>query len=405
MPRILKQQFTVSYSYPVVFTRNVFAIGNRALAGVVSGNLSKPCRVLVFVDSGVENAHPELTRWIEEYAQLHADEMELVAPPMIITGGEGCKNNPSLFGSVHELIHRHHLCRQSIILAIGGGAVLDAVGYGTATAHRGLRLIRMPTTVLAQNDAGVGVKNSINAFGRKNFLGTFAPPLAVINDSAFLDSLPERDLRAGIVEAVKVALIKDEIFFRFLYRERHRLAAFASAPMEKMICRCAELHLNHIATQGDPFEFGSARPLDFGHWSAHKLEELTDGALNHGEAVAIGIALDVLYSRQCGMIGQAAADMVLNLLEDLGLGLYHPALGAMKVSAALDEFQEHLGGELTITLLSGLGRRKEVHVIDKARMHRCIELLACRQSVKPARRSEKCMMPRPAAAIASICPR
>lgn len=402
MRRIIKQQFAVSYSYPIVFGRNLFAAEDRTLAGMVAGALSRPCRVLAFVDAGVANARPELAARITDYAKIHAQAMDLVAPPVIVDGGERCKNDSTLTDMIQALIHRHHLCRQSSILAIGGGAMLDAVGFGAATAHRGVRLIRMPTTVLAQNDAGVGVKNGINAFGRKNFLGTFAPPFAVLNDFTFLDTLPARDLRAGIVEAVKVALIKDGGFFLFLYRERHRLAAFAPAAMEKMICRCAELHLNHIATQGDPFEFGSARPLDFGHWSAHKLEELTAGALNHGEAVAIGIALDVLYARQCGMISQMVVNMVLTLLTDLGLNLYHPALGAMSVQAALDEFREHLGGELTITLPVGLGQKKEVHVIDTARMHRAIDLLAGGQGVVPVRQPRRPRAPRLAVVTAAI---
>jgi len=383
MLRTLEQKFAVNYSYPVIFARNVFAGEDKTLAAIISEKLPKARRVLVFVDSGVLDGLPELVQQIEHYTRAHADAIELVAPPQVIAGGERCKNDPATISRIHELIHRHHLCRQSIVLVVGGGAVLDAVGFGAATAHRGLLLIRMPTTVLAQNDAGVGVKNGVNAFGRKNYLGTFAPPFAVINDFAFLDSLPERDLRAGIVEAVKVALIKDEGFFRFLYRERLRLAAFVPELMEEMICRCAELHLNHIATQGDPFEFGSARPLDFGHWSAHKLEEITNGALNHGEAVAIGIALDTLYCRQCGMISQEELEMVLTVLEDLGLDLYHPALQAMSVDNALDEFRQHLGGDLTITLLTGLGVNTEVHVIDTDRMRQGIDLLAARTCRRP----------------------
>src|SRR5207247_5778183 len=106
--------------------------------------------------------------------------------------------------------------RQSYALAIGGGAVLDAVGFAAAIFHRGVRHIRCPTTVLAQSDSGVGVKNAINAFGLKNLLGTFAPPFAVINDQTFLDVLPERDKRAGMAEAVKVALIRDGAFFDWI---------------------------------------------------------------------------------------------------------------------------------------------------------------------------------------------
>jgi 3-dehydroquinate synthase len=257
--------------------------------------------------------------------------------------------------------------------------VLDAAGYAAATAHRGIRLIRMPTTTLAQNDAGIGVKNGVNAFGRKNFLGTFTPPFAVINDFAFLDTLPARDLRAGIAEAVKVALIKDRPFFDALYRNRKKLATFEQGAMEEMIIRCAELHLEHIRTSGDPFEYGTARPLDFGHWTAHKLEELTGGELKHGEAVAIGVAVDSLYSFRKGLISELELNRILATLEDMGFTLHHWALNWMDVGKALGEFQEHLGGELTITLLNGIGNRIEVHEIDATIMRQCMNTLALRR--------------------------
>jgi 3-dehydroquinate synthase len=377
MHQTIEQRFSIRYSFPVVFCRDIFQPGNRVLADILAKAGPRRHRLIAFIDSGVLSDSPDLEQRLEEYARSHCSIMELVAPPVAVIGGEACKNDPAILRRLQTFIEHHHLCRQSFVLAIGGGAVLDVVGFAAATAHRGLRLIRIPTTVLGQNDAGVGVKNSVNAFGRKNFLGTFAPPWAVINDFAFLDSLKPRDLRAGIVEAVKVALIKDRAFFDYLYGQRHKLAEFFGECMEKMIGRCAELHMEHIGTQGDPFEFGSSRPLDFGHWTAHKLEEITGGALNHGEAVAVGIALDTLYSREVGMLRQpGAVEAVFTTLEDLGLELYHPALQQLDILAALGEFQEHLGGELTITLLTGLGAKKEVHSIDVKLMRRCIDLLA-----------------------------
>jgi 3-dehydroquinate synthase len=253
------------------------------------------------------------------------------------------------------------------------------IGFAAATAHRGIRLIRMPSTTLAQNDAGIGVKNAINHMGRKNFLGTFAPPYAVINDFALLDSLSERDLCAGIAEAVKVALIKDAGFFNSLYEGRRALASFVPKVMEGMIVRCAELHLEHIRTSGDPFELGSARPLDFGHWAAHKLEELTDGDLRHGEAVAIGIAIDALYSCRIGLIDEGQLHQIYAVLEDIGLDLNHPALRSLEVERALSDFREHLGGRLCITLPDGIGQAVEVDSIDIELMKRCVQTLSRRR--------------------------
>lgn len=385
MNKTITQRFAVDYSFPVIFCRDLFRPDNPILADLLAAAGPGPHRILACIDSGVLQARPELERQLEEYARAQAGIMELVAPVVPVAGGEGCKNDPATLPRLHNLIAQHHLCRQSFVLAIGGGAVLDAVGFAAATAHRGVRLIRVPTTVLGQNDAGVGVKNSVNFGGRKNFLGTFAPPYAVLNDFTFLASLPHRELRAGIVEAVKVALVKDAAFFAELYTQRRELACFAAGAMEAMIRRCAELHIAHIGSQGDPFEFGTSRPLDFGHWSAHKLEETSGGRLNHGEAVAIGIALDSLYSREIGLLPTASAESILNLLEELSLDLYHPALAKLEIATALAEFREHLGGELTIPLLTAPGALREVHSIDPARMRGCIDQLAARhlQAITP----------------------
>lgn len=371
----LDLQFSIRYAFPVFFTRNVFSTGDPLLTSTLLRAGEKCHRVLCAVDSGVLAQRPSLCREIEGYAEAHPESMQLCGPILVVNGGESCKNGSAAIDTIMSAIHKNHLCRHSFIVAIGGGAVLDAVGYCAAVAHRGLRLIRMPTTVLGQNDAGIGVKNGINVLGRKNFVGTFAPPFAVINDFAFLDTLPPREFRAGMAEAVKVALIKDKSFFDYLYIRRFELAAFSPRPIEEMIHRCAEQHMHHIGTGGDPFELGSARPLDFGHWSAHKLEEMTGGLLKHGEAVAVGMALDSLYSYYNGMIEESDLRRIFVLIADLGLPLYHSALAALDVNAALNEFREHLGGELTITLLTGIGRKKEVNRIDTALMDRCVDEL------------------------------
>ena len=376
--QLIRQQFAVRYAYPVVFTRAAFAPDNPVLAEVVQGGGRAHNRALVVVDSEVARLTPALLEQVSRYADGSHGLLDFVAAPFIVRGGEVCKHEPVEVEQIQGLIERHRLCRHSFVIAIGGGAVLDAAGYAAATAHRGVRLVRLPTTVLAQNDAGVGVKNGINAFGRKNFLGTFAPPFAVINDFAFLETLPVRDRRAGIAEAIKVALIRDRAFFEFLFAHRASLAGFAPAVMERMIIRCAELHLQHIGQSGDPFESGSSRPLDFGHWSAHKLEELSGAQLRHGEAVAIGVALDALYSRHAGLLSDLDLHRILTLLEGVGFALYHPALAWLDVDTALSDFREHLGGELTIALLQDIGSKVEVNAIDSHLMKRCIGILAGR---------------------------
>lgn len=377
-----RQEFTVSYSYPVVFTRRLFDPSNPALAETLSRlEPAKRHRCFVVFDDGLLETMSDLPAAIEGYAAAHSTRIDLVAPPYPVPGGERIKVDLHFVERIQQRLYEHHIDRHSYVIAIGGGAVLDAVGLVSTTTHRGVRHVRVPTTVLAQNDSGVGVKNGVNLNGVKNFVGTFAPPFAVLNDLDFVLALPERDKIAGMAEAVKVALIRDKGFFDWLELNVDDLTLYRPEAMAHMIRRCAELHMIQIAKGGDPFETGSVRPLDFGHWSAHRLEALTRYHLRHGEAVAIGIALDARYSVLAGLLPAGDDIRIACLLEALGFRLWHSALdtrdsdGERSVLRGLREFQEHLGGELTVTLLSALGQGIEVHQMDAALIERSIEWL------------------------------
>jgi 3-dehydroquinate synthase len=363
----VRKTIQVGYDLRVFFTENTFEPTNLILKQVLAGKPGQVKKVLLILDEALAQTQPALVHQIEHYFAAHANALKLVCRPLVIEGGERTKNSNFHVSEIHSHIDRHHIDRHSYVIAVGGGALLDMVGFAAATAHRGIRHVRIPTTTLSQADSGVGVKNGINAFGKKNFIGAFAPPFAVINDFQLLVSLSSRDKRAGYVEAVKVALIRDKLFFESLERDVLALRDFDPEAMRRVIRRCAELHLDHICNSGDPFEFGAARPLDFGHWSAHKLEQLSEYQIRHGEAVAIGIALDVIYSRLRGFINAASAERVLELLEALGFELFASELlhvnsqNSLLVLDGLEEFREHLGGELTITLLKQIGKGFEVH--------------------------------------------
>lgn len=357
----IQQTFSVPFKYTVHFTEDIFNINNPLFAEVVRN--FRATKVFFVVDEGVVTAHPSLFSQIKNYAEAHSQDFILCADPLVVPGGEGVKNERRYVEQILDASNTYGIDRHSFIVAIGGGAVLDMAGFATAIAHRGIRHIRIPTTVLAQNDSGIGVKNSVNAYKKKNFLGTFAPPFAVINDSTFLPTLDERDWRSGISEAVKVALIKDAAFFDWIEANVNGLAARKMPPMKELIYRCAKMHLDHIAG-GDPFEMGSSRPLDFGHWAAHKLEQLTNYELRHGEAVAIGICLDATYSYLKGLISAEALQRIISLFKKLNFPVHIPELSGENIPKGLEEFREHLGGELTIMLLKDIGRGMEVHEMD-----------------------------------------
>lgn len=379
------QEFSVPFRFPVCFTRSLFHPDNPLLQQTMSLLEPTRChRFVVFLDEGLVEAQPSLISDIKRYAATSAGKLELLCDPVTMPGGEAIKSDMHFVEKMQKVIVDHHVDRHSYVVGIGGGALLDAVGLVAATSHRGIRHIRVPSTVLSQNDSGVGVKNGVNLFGQKNYLGTFSPPFAVLNDHDFIDKLPARDKIAGMAEAVKVALIRDPEFYVWLEHNADALATFSDAAMQYMIKRCAQLHMAQIGRGGDPFESGSARPLDFGHWSAHRMETMTRYHLRHGEAVAIGIALDARYSVLAGLLDAGCEERICFLLEHFGFKLWHPALettnkeGRFDIMQGLTDFKEHLGGELTITLLAGLGTGIEVHEMNEEHVADAIEWLRLR---------------------------
>ena len=374
----IKQSFKVQYDYQLYFTSGLFATENPLFAKLISDYKDfEPVKLLFVLDDGVKNHHPKLIQQIESYCDSNKDDLKYT-DTIVLLGGEQVKNSDSAIESVLKGVNENKICRHSFVVVIGGGAVIDMVGYAAAIAHRGVKLIRIPTTVLSQNDSAVGVKNSVNAFKKKNFLGTFAPPYAIINDSDFLETLEQRDWISGISEAIKVALIKDEEFFQYIANHASALKNREMEPMQYVIYKCAEMHMHHIAQGGDPFESGSSRPLDFGHWAAHKMEFMTNYELRHGEAVAKGIALDVTYAQLIGLITESDLHHILNVMIEIGFDLSLPVNTSSEIEGlmnGIEEFREHLGGQLTITLISGLGVKHDVHTIDKTVMINAIAKL------------------------------
>ncbi len=318
---LLVQRLSVAFEYPVHFTRDVFSWENLTFVRTIARREPiRRHRLFVIVERAVADAHPCLLDDVMRYAQVYRERLALLREPFVVEGGEPAKDG--------ELVSQLH----------------------SAFEH----------------------------------LGTFAPPFAVINDEDFLVTLSERETLAGLAEALKVALIRDPSFFGWLRLHAPTLRAGEHDVVAQVVRRAAEHHLEHIATAGDPFELGSARPLDFGHWAAHKLEVMTNHELRHGEAVAIGCALDTVYSAACGLLDHEALDPIISTIEALGLPTYHPALeyeagGRRVVLDGLSDFREHLGGELTITLLENIGRGVQVNVVDPELVLRAIDWLRHRR--------------------------
>ena len=359
--------FHVNFTHRLRFTKDLFgdADESRVLLELLEASEGRTPRVQFWVDQSVADANPHLKQRITHLCGSNSDRINLAGNIQVVGGGEDVKNDIHVIERMLKCFNHAELDRRSYIVVIGGGAVLDAVGFAAAIAHRGIRLIRIPTTTLAQGDSGVGVKNSINLFQKKNWVGTFAVPWGVINDQKLVSTLSDRDFKCGFSEAVKVSLLKDIRFFEQIEAEASNIAKRRSVCWE-VLSKSARWHLAHITEGGDPFEMLEARPLDFGHWSAHKLETMSEFDLRHGEAVAIGVAVDCVYSSLAHGLARADAERILNCLHGLGLLMDHPALHQTDILfAGLEEFRQHLGGRLTVTMLDGIGRPINVHEIDE----------------------------------------
>lgn len=367
----------VSFSVPFVhrlrFTEDVFGNDRQTLIDLLQPSPGQTARIQFWLDDQVARLQRDLRQRVEDFAAELGPQVQLQQPIQVIGGGEAIKNSPQLLVGILQAMNSADLDRRSYVVVIGGGAVLDAVGFAAAIAHRGIRLVRLPSSTLGQSDSGVGVKNSVNLFRKKNWLGTFAVPWAVINDAGMLQSLSDRDFVCGFSEAVKVALLKDAAMFDELCAGAARIRRREMAVAWPVLRRSALLHLDHITRGGDPFEMLEARPLDFGHWSAHKLEAMTDFRLRHGEAVAIGVAIDTVYSALTQGFPERDAQRVLACLNELGVPLTDPALADSEtLFNGLEEFRQHLGGRFTLTLVKSIGEMVEVHEVDRDRMREAI---------------------------------
>jgi 3-dehydroquinate synthase len=367
-------EFSCNFTHRLRFTANVFAAGNTILSEILSRESRHCSNIAIFIDATVAGTRVNLTNKINDYFKKYLPEN---SPKIhVIPGGEQIKNEEKNFKQILNAIEQSHLCRKSFVIAMGGGAVLDAVGFAASITHRGLRLVRIATTTLSQADSAMAVKNGINAFGKKNYMGVFSTPWAIINDEDTLETLTMPHWLAGFSEAVKVALLKDPVLFEYIYRNCNGIRARRLDVSIPVIRRSAKLHFDHITLNGDPFELQDARPLDFGHWSAHKLEQMSGFELSHGQAVAIGIAIDATYANFMGWLSDVDHRIILECLDGTGFNLYHRSMRHAKtLLGGLDEFQEHLGGRLTIPSISKIGWAFDIFEIDTNQMLAAISYL------------------------------
>lgn len=258
---------------------------------------------------------------------------------------------------LYEAFLAHEIDRSSLIVAIGGGIVCDVAGFAASTYLRGLSFGFVPTTLLAQVDAGVGGKNGVNFNGYKNLVGTFTQPSFVLCDPALLRTLPETEVKNGFAEAIKQAAIGDEALFVYLEEQCHKALSLDPAVVGHIVD--ASLVIKRKIVLADEREQGERRKLNFGHTVGHALE--TVGHLRHGEAVSIGMVAAARLSVESGLIREEDARRLEALLRRFGLPV-STEMNADLVRHALRKDKKRHNDQIHFVLLDGIGSARVVPV-------------------------------------------
>ena len=333
--------------YDILIGPGLLAEAGRHVAALAPG---AACAVVT--DETVTRHHGPALMGGLEAAGLRAVEVRV--PP-----GEGTKSFSRL-AEVCDAVLAARMERGDLVVALGGGVVGDLAGFAAATVRRGMRLVQVPTTLLAQVDSSVGGKTGINTAQGKNLVGAFHQPILVLADTATLDTLPAREFRAGYAEIVKYGLIDDRDFFEWL--EARADGIFAGGPERaEGVAACCRAKARVVAA--DERETGDRALLNLGHTFAHALERLTgyDGArLVHGEAVAVGLALAFRFSARLGLCSGGDAGRVAAHLQRVGLPTHMQAIpgwnaGADAILDAMAQDKKVVRGDLTFILARGIG--------------------------------------------------
>ena len=263
-----------------------------------------------------------------EKLQTALEKQGVRTMPIILPDGETHKNWETL-NIIFDALLKNHCERNTTILALGGGVVGDLTGFAAATYLRGVPFIQIPTTLLAQVDSSVGGKTGINHPLGKNMIGAFYQPLMVLADSATLNTLPDRELRAGLAEVIKYGLIRDPAFFDWLEQNMHRLLARDPVTLNEAIQRSCENKAEIVAA--DEKEKGIRALLNLGHTFGHAIENgMGYGVWLHGEAVAAGTVMAAELSRRMKLIGEADVQRIRKIFIQAGLPVVAPEMPAEK---------------------------------------------------------------------------
>jgi 3-dehydroquinate synthase len=289
---------------------------------------------------------------------------------IIVPDGEQTKSWQTL-ESVFDALLAARCGRDTLLVALGGGVVGDLAGFAAAIYQRGMPLLQIPTTLLAQVDSSVGGKTAINHARGKNMIGAFHQPRAVICDIKTLDTLPERELRAGLAEVIKYGLALDPAFVDWLEPNIDKLLCKDRGALGYAVKRCCELKAQVVAA--DERETGVRALLNFGHTFGHAIEAGTGyGTWLHGEAIAAGMVMAAELSSRLNLLKEAEVARVRRLLGRAGLPTAGPALAPEQLMELMTVDKKAAQGKIRFVLLEGVGHATLRGGIDQDRVREAI---------------------------------
>ena len=370
----LEVKFELQSEYGVKFTRDMFGDENGILAELLGADGKAEPRVMLVADRAVVEKTPELGRKIGKYFKDHG--IKLASRPFVVNGGEINKTNGmTTVRQVTEVAADAALGRDGFLVVMGGGALIDATCYAAAAFNRGLRTVRVPTTLLAQCSGACYPFVGTNILNRKDANSIFAPPYASIVDFDFLKSLPEGQRREGVSEAVKIAAAADAKFLAWIGKNAEKIAAGDEEAIEETIRRSAALHASVISKEMGRPGFYAERIFEFGHWSAHRIEALGRFRIPHAAALAVGLCIDAAYAVAKKTVSEEDADIVGETLAKCGalndIEKIAPILDrADDLLRGIEEFRQHTGG---LPLFPApLGKASDVESVDADKMKEII---------------------------------
>ncbi|MEM3852089.1 MAG: sedoheptulose 7-phosphate cyclase [Methanomassiliicoccales archaeon] len=345
----------LDYSYDVIFTDDDMLSPRNPILG----DALKDRKCFVVMSKRVSELYGErvrhyLSHWLED------DKFRI----MTIAVTERTKNIETVMQICSEA-KRFKLDRRSLFVAIGGGVLTDCVGLASSIYMRKLSYIRIPTTLVGQIDAGIGLKTGVDFEESKNFIGTFHPPIFVFNDARFLRTLGPAEIRDGLAEIIKMALVSDAELFSTVEKNKERIIdCYLTGSDEALIQRVNILAANRMLEQlqENPYEMRLERLVDFGHTFSPFIEMHTQHRISHGQAVAMDMAISTEISRLLRRTDDAYHDRILSLIADLGLELYDKeAFDIDGMWKSLESVILRRGGRLNLVIPARPGKAEFLH--------------------------------------------